>query len=253
ADDGPRAVDTTPPPEVVEMLEPDTDWEALQLIFPVMYSAYDGVHLFQVPARVDGATVELGDWQAIPASAASFDPDPEGGGVIITVLEPEPEITIAVSTGGIGGTAPLHVTESTPQEWEAGEARYNNGVDYMLPMFNFLDLFDPNFVPPPTPTDLACNNCHTTGAKYFEIQHTPAQLGYVSDEELGIIFTQGMKPQGVTYSLLPMELEYLYPEFHTWDADESEIRGLIVYLRSLTPELQGEIVLPDSFGVPPMQ
>jgi hypothetical protein len=235
------------------MLDPNTDWDGLEVIFPAMYSAYDGVHDFKVPARVDGVSVELSDWEAIPSSAVTFDPDPEGGGVMITVVEPVEEITIAVSSGGIGGTAPLRVTIADPADWDVGEARYYNGVDYMIPELNFLDLFDPNWVPPEPPDNLACNNCHTTGAKYFEIQHTPAQIGYISDDDLAVIFTQGMKPPGVSYSLLPPELEHLYPGFHTWEADESEIKGLVVYLRSLTPVLQGEITLPDTFtGVPMM-
>jgi hypothetical protein len=67
--------DITPPPmEVLEMLDPAVDWEALTVIFPTMYSAYDGVHLFQVPAHVDGATVELSGWQAIPSDSVTFDP-----------------------------------------------------------------------------------------------------------------------------------------------------------------------------------
>jgi hypothetical protein len=242
-------------PEVMEMLDPDVDWTALELIFPRMYSAWDGVHVFQVPVRVDGATVELSDWRAIPSSAVSFDPDPssENGGVLITVLEPVEEITIAASTGPIGGTAPLYVTEATPEQWEMGEARYNNGVEYDLPMINLADLLlDPNYMPPETPTNLACNNCHTSGAKYLEIQHTPAQAAYISDDDLKTILTQGMKPEGISYSVLPPELEYLYADFHTWDASDEEIEGLIVYLRSLTPESQGDIVIPDNVFIPAM-
>lgn len=251
---GAAGASVEPPPEVVEMLDANTDWTALRLIFPRMYSAHDGVHIFQVPARVDGVTVELEGWQAIPASAVSFDPDPdsEEGGVLITVLEPVSEVTIAASSGAVGGTAPLYITAATPEDWDVGEARYNNGIEYEMPMINLVDLFDPNYVPPETPDNLACNNCHTTGAKYLEIQHTPSQIAYISDDNLETILLMGMKPDGITYSVLPPQLEYLYSEFHTWQASEQEVRGLIVYLRSLTPVNQGEIQVPDTVTFPVM-
>ena len=252
---GAAGASVEPPPEVIEMLDADTDWTALRLIFPRMYSAHDGVHTFQVPARVDGVDVELEGWQAIPSSAVSFDPDPdsEQGGVLITVLEAVPEVTIAASSGALGGTAPLHITAATPEDWDVGEARYNNGIEYEMPVVNLIDLFDPNYVPPETPDNLACNNCHTTGAKYLEIQHTPSQIAYISDDDLETIFTLGMKPEGITFSVLPPQLEFLYPEFHTWEASEQEVKGLIVYLRSLTPVNQGEIQVPDTVTFPMMQ
>jgi hypothetical protein len=238
-------------PEVMEMLDPNVDWTALTIIYPAMYSAYDGVHTFAVPARVDGATVELADWTAIPADAVTFDEDPEGGGVMITVQRAVPEIVIAVSSGAIGGTAPLFITEATPEDWARGEARYNNGVDYDLPMLNFADLINPDWVPPEPPDNLACNNCHTTGAKYFEIQHTPTQAARISDEDLITILSTGMKPTGIEFRVLPPMLEHLYVGFHTWEASEEEMLGLIVYMRSLTPTGQGDILLPDgTFGAP---
>jgi hypothetical protein len=253
-DDGAAGTESVaPPPEVIDMLDSSTDWTALVLVFPQMHSAYDGVHTFQVPVHVDGATIELSGWQAIPSSAVTFDPDPDQeGGVLITVLEPVAEITIAASSGAIGGTAPLYVTEGTPEQWEVGKARYNNGVEYEMPNINLLDLFDPNYMPPETPTNLACNNCHTTGAKYLEIQHTPTQIAYISDEDLQTIFTQGMKPDGIAYTVLPPPLEFLYPEFHTWDATDDEVKGLIIYLRSLTPTVMGDIQIPDTLILPMM-
>ena len=56
-----------------------------------------------------------------------------------------------------------------------------------------------------------------------------------------------MQPAGVVWSLLPPELQYLYPEFQTWEASMAEQNALIVYLRSLTPTPQGMIVIPDTF------
>jgi hypothetical protein len=252
------------PPEEVEA-PPDTeslpegpDWSALTVgaadstavVHEHMYSAFDGVHTFKVPARVEGATVELAGWLAIPSAAVLFEEDPESaaGGVMITVLAPG-EITIAAMTSDmlLGGAATLHVLDATEAEWIAGEARYNNGVDYMLPMLSFTDLLNPNYVPPEPPDNLACNNCHTTGAKYFEIQHTPTQIAYISDSDLVTIFTKGEKPEGVAWSLIPPNLQHLYVQFHTWEAPQDQQKALIVYLRSLTPVVQGEILIPNTF------
>ena len=248
--------DITPPPmEALEMLDPKVDWKALTIIFPTMYSAYDGVHTFQVPAHVDGATVELSAWQAIPSDAVTFDPDPDvEGGVLITVSSAEPQITIAASAGPIGGTAALFITKGTPEQWEAGKARYANGVEFNLDI-DFSQVLDPNWEPPAPPPNLACNNCHTTGAKYFEIQHTPTQAARFSDDDLKGIFTMGMKPEGVGFRILPamigsMTNTEIYALYHKWDTTPEEVQGLIIYLRSLTPTGQGDLRLPDGSYVP---
>jgi hypothetical protein len=247
---------TPPPPEVVDMLDPDVDWEALTIVYPTMYSAYDGVHTFQVPAHVEDTNVELSGWQAIPADAAVIDPDPDvEGGVLITVQAAVEQITIAASAGPVGGTAALFITSGTPEQWEAGSARYANGVEFELEI-DFAMLLDPNWEPPMPPSDLACNNCHTTGAKYFEIQHTPTQVARYSDDDLAKILTMGMKPEGEKFRVLPpmigsMTAMEIYAAYHRWETTEDEVKGLILYLRSLTPTGQGDIRLPDGTYVPP--
>ena len=255
---GSVAVPVEPPPSI-EMLPEGVDWMALTvgaadskgMVHPHMYSAFNGVQTFKVPARVEGATVELAGWVAVPSSAVLFEEDPESeaGGVMITVLEGVEEVTIGAMTADmtLGGAATLHVQVATEQDWIDGEARYNNGVDYMIPALSFTDLLDPNYMPPEPPDNLACNNCHTTGAKYFEIQHTPTQIGYISNADLITIFTMGMKPPGVAWSIIPPELEHLYVGFHTWEAPIEQQQKLIVYLRSITPVVQGEVLIPDTF------
>jgi hypothetical protein len=66
----------------------------------------------------------------------------------------------------------------------------------------------------------------------------------------------GKKPEGVGFRVLPEMLfdrpaADLYAEFHLWDSTEEEITGLLVYLRSLTPQGQGDILLPDGTYVAP--
>jgi len=251
---------TTPPP-VPEELDKSVDWTALRLIYPNAFTAYDGVHTFKVPFYVDGTTVELAGWSAIPSSAVTIDADPDLGGVVVTVVQDVPEITIAARSDTIGGVALLKVTKATPEQWTTGEARYNNGVEFDIPMpdpamFAML-LLDPNWMPPEPPRNLACNNCHSLGAKYFEVQHTPTQAARFSDDELKTIMTKGMKPAGVGFRVLPdmifggMSAADFYAMIHTWESTDEEITGLIVYLRSLTPQGQGDILLPDGTYVAP--
>ena len=253
---------TTPPP-VPEELDKSVDWTALKLIYPTAFTAFDGEHQFKVPFYVDGATVELTGWSAIPSDSVTFDADPEGGmgGVIATVVKDVPEITIAARSDTIGGVALLKVTSATPAQWVAGEARYNNGIELDLMMMidpaMFAELLlDPNWKPPAPPGDVACNNCHSLGAKLLEVQHTPTQAARFSDEQIRTILTMGIKPEGVGLRVLPdmlfgMTGTEVYKEFHTWDSTEEEITGLIVYLRSLTPQGQGDILLPDGTYVEP--
>lgn len=254
-----------------ESLSPDVDWEALDLVYSPMYSAYDGDHLFQVPCYVNGVSVEVEDWQAIPSDAVSFDPwTSEDGtqGVLITVQRHEPTVTIAASSGDIGARAELHITNATPDQWEIGQERYKNGAE-----FDFMEatrlmrmMFSPDdfevmdgmvtFVGDPekfggSPTDLRCDSCHTQGAENFQVQHTPTQAARFSDDELRTIFTKGMKPEGVDFRVLPPFVQSFYQYFHTWQVTEEQVDGLIVYLRSLTPEGQGDILIPGVGFVPP--
>lgn len=240
------------------------EWSALDVIYDTTYSAFDGVHPFKVPYHVSESAVALGDWFSIPEGAVSFDEDPEradmGGGVIATIVAYHPEIVIGVQSGTLGGTAPLFVTEATPEEWEIGEARYDNGIDFEFPELTpeefALLLLDPEWSPPPPPDNCSCISCHSTGAKYFEIQHTPTQAARFSDDDLIKILTMGMKPEGIGFRVLPEMLgsqtnEEIYADYHTWEASEAELKGLVVYLRSLAPTGQGDIKLPDGTYVEP--
>jgi hypothetical protein len=267
-------------PVAPEMLDPKVDWKALKVLYPTMYSAYDGVHKFQVPVRVEDTTIELSGWSSIPSAAVQFDPDPEGGGVLLTVLNDTPEVTIAAHTGGsapLGGTATLHVTKATPEDWALGQERYTTGADWEIidpanvpPELQGMDVTKLSFEEiiglvgpvkllellasvangPPPAHNLKCTNCHSTGAKYFEVQHTPTQIAQISDADVETIFTKGMKPPGVAFRVLPTDIQPRYKDMHLWMATEAEVKGLIVYLRSLTPAGQGDILLPNGQYVP---
>ena len=82
------------------------------------------------------------------------------------------------------------------------------------------------------------------------------EVSRVSDQELITILTMGMKPAGVGFRILPPMLGdqtdvEIYADYHTWEATDEELKGLVVYLRSLTPTGQGDIKLPDGSYVGP--
>ena len=255
-----------------DTLDPDVDWEALDILYPRMHSAYDGVHTFSLPAYVSGVSTEVTDWQAIPADAVGFDPwqsdDGENVGVLITIFRHEPEVTIAARNGAIGGTATLYITDATPEQWEIGEERYHEGelfdpealmndpellakLPELIANLEYDEDGNPIFTGTPEQlgisTDMRCNTCHTTGADNFMVQHTPTQAARFSDDELVAIFTEGMKPPGVGYRALPEMYQNFYEFMHTWNVTQEQAFGLVIYMRSLTPEGQGEVQLPAGF------
>jgi hypothetical protein len=220
-----------------------TDWGAIEIVYPVNYSGYDGVHTFKVPMHVKCTSgTPLSAWHADPATAVSFDVDPSTdvmNGVIVTILEPTAEITIAVVVDNLGGTAPLHVTIGTPAQWELGNTRYNTGKDWML---NLL-------MPMAPPPDTKCPVCHGANSSTgFDIMHTPTQLSRASDADITQIMTTGTKPDNVPFRVLPPTIMFgattytnaeLYKMFHLWDPTGDQLVGMILYLRALTPTGQG--------------
>ena len=220
----------------------------LVLLFNPAYSAYDGVHEFKLPAIVQG--VQDVEWSARPGDAVDLARDTSTGGVMITTRKPG-KVLIIARAGALSGSADLHITDATPEDWETGEMRYNNEIPF--PMLDIPDggfrTADGGYAMVEIPNDLSCRNCHGAGAMALDVEHTPQQTGGYSDDELISIFTKGMKPARATFHT-PFP-EFLYQRFHTWDASAAEEKGLVVYLRSLEPKTQGPLdfqVLRDQFG-----
>ncbi|MDD9939818.1 MAG: hypothetical protein OXU20_02030 [Myxococcales bacterium] len=258
------------------MMDPDVDWDALEIIYSPMYSAYDGVHVFSLPAYVPGLATEPEHWQAVPADAVSFGQwqadDGTELGVLITVERPVQEVLITVSSGQLGGQATLYITEATPEQWERGKQRYVSGDSFDLvslladatpeTLVNITLLIDSierdadgNIVSVDLmeseayglSSNMRCDTCHTSGAENFQVQHTPTQIARFADGEIATILTEGKKPEGIGYRVLPPEAEFFYPLLHTWSVAEEQANDLVIYLRSLTPEGQGDVMLP--FGL----
>ena len=245
-----------------EALNPDVDWEAWNVVYSPMYSAYDGEHVYSLPVYIDGVATTPEDWQAIPSDAVSFaewqSDDGSQQGVLVTVEQAAPEVTLAAHSGDLGGKTTLFVTEATPDQWEVGQDRYKNGANFdILALANNPEIFQSiEFVDGMATfggtakelgldPSLRCDSCHTSGAENFQVQHTPTQAARFSDEELVRIFTMGMKPEGVEFRVLPPRFRSFYEFMHTWEVTPEQAEGLVVYLRSLTPEGQGDSTLPS--------
>ena len=210
----------------------------LAIEFPEMYSAYttDGDHEFQVPAKIDG--VKNAKWSADPADAVSIAKQSDGT-VMITMKKAVDLVTIKAKAGSLTATAKLHILGSTEDVWQQGKERYTNGVVFQRPdggrggqrpdggWSKGERKVDPK---------LACTNCHAKGGKGTDVEHTPTQTGGYSDDQLIDIFTNAKKPDGVEMRTMKAEQ---WEKIHKWSMEEDEKQGLVVYLRSLTPESQG--------------
>jgi hypothetical protein len=188
------------------------------------------------------------------------------------------DVTIVATVGTMCGSAPLHITQFTADEWNAGNARYNSpGALNLCLDGGFFDAdlpdgfeFDGNFagydagaladagncmsLPPGLtnpfecgPPPPACTNCHCPvgNAKLFgmtlftDVSHTPEQTGGFSDTDLVNVFVNGTVPAGGYFD--PSIICYAnWHQLHTWwDIDTTaEQTGVVAYLRSLTPKEQ---------------
>ena len=213
-----------------------TDAE-LEIHFDTMYSAFDGQHDFKLPAVVTG--VKKVKWSVSDPSIASIETQSDGS-AMISVLKAG-TVDIIAKAGSITGKAPLTITESQDNEWEAGNQRYNNGTVLQRPA-------------PGTHPDggggggggfkdkqLSCTTCHGAGADKGsgDIEHTPTQTAGYSDEQLITIFTKGQKPAGVPQRVMMDKARW--SKLHQWQMDEYAVKGIVVYLRSLEPKSQGDV------------
>ncbi len=230
----------------------DCPQSALTILFSPMYSAYDGVHTFQIPAVVNGldASQITIDWSASDPSMVKLETDPSTGGVMITTRKAG-KVSIIASAGNLCGASLLTITSATATDWTDGSMRYNDGV-----VINRLPRTGPARGAGgagggtgagtrgtaggagASATDAACTNCHgdTAAGPYKTVQHTPEQTGGFSDTDLIDIFQNGIVPKGgyfddsiVTYAS--------WQSFHKWDVGDTP-QNMVIYLRSLTPAAQ---------------
>jgi hypothetical protein len=219
-----------------------------------MYSAFDGVHRFQVPATVNSIDPAAITWSISDPSLASLQANADG--VMITVQKAGTANIIA-SAGTLCGSAPLTVTDSTADHWAVGSARYTSGEVLTIGMPGGGGPRDGG-----TQTrEAACTSCHgetaTTGA-FKTVSHTPMQTAGFSDEQLIQIFTMGVLPPGAYFDDTIVSRD-LWSQFHRWTMTAEQATAMVIYLRSLTPESQkgqradfgGRLMRPDGGGMGP--
>jgi len=211
--------------------------EPLEIFFPKLNSAYiaGSDRKFKVPAVVNG--VRADKWECSDPSAVDFEVDGVANGVMITTRKAGMFMIKAIA-GKRVGMAPLTVTAATEEDWERGKERYNNAIALNLSPQTIQGAGGPGgFM---LMQNLACTNCHGSGASYLSVEHTPQQTGGYSDDEIKNIFMNGQKPPGAKFGSLP-GIATFYPMFHKWQATEEEYQGLVIYLRSLEPKTQGPL------------
>lgn len=209
-----------------------------------LYTAWDGQHDFTVPvvSGVSGAT-----WTASDPSAVSIEPTSDGA-LIKVKKGGVPKVTVTAKSGVGSGSVEVFITQGTAASWEFGKSRYNNGVvalklnDAGRPTITAGGIMlDPN---------ASCNNCHGTTAMALGVEHTPQQLGGMTDDEVVTIFSMGKKPEGAKMITgIPVTA---WMSFHKWQMTDDEKTGILLYLRSLAPKGQGGIRFPTFDGGRPV-
>jgi hypothetical protein len=207
---------------------------ALTVAFTPMYSAFDGVHTYQIPSIVLSVKDSVITWGASDPSMVTLAPDPILGGILITTKKAG-TVTIVASAGGLCGTSLLTITSATPGDWDTGNQRYNDGVSVHLGRGGATYDASAGVGGP------ACTNCHgptATDNRYKTVSHTPEQAGGFSDQDLIDIFENGIVPDGGYFD--PSIVSYQqWQQFHKWsDITPDQQPGMVAYLRSLTPATQ---------------
>lgn len=236
---------------------------SVKIIFSPMYSAFDGVQTYQVPATIDQAALDASavdqvlvdsiKWKVDSAFASQEKYAALPGGVLFTTKKAgTTTVTVDAKTKGglaVQGTAQLNITKAEPAEFEAGEARYNNNVaiDFgMLGMGGMPGMGGAASILSRIPKDASCANCHNNDMG-LTVEHTPQQTAGYSDEELIQIFTMGAKPMGATFNspflkMIPAQyVTMIYTALHTWQIDPEVAKGVVLKLRSIPPATQEEV------------
>ena len=190
---------------------------SIKLEFNPMYSAYDGVHKFQIPVitqSIDGADLT---WSASDPSMVDFAPETitPYHGVMVTTRKAG-TVSIIASAGSLCGSSLLTITAATPDDWEIGNARYNSG-EVVSSVRGQIRVADGG--------DAKCTNCHgdTAMSVYKTVSHSPVQTGGFSDDELVNIFQHGNVPEGGVFDEDIVSYN-TWHQFHQWGLSDDEAR-----------------------------
>ncbi len=179
----------------------------LQVMPFASYSGFDGKHPFKVPIAVYGADADVTLTASDPASVnitkvKLTTPGNDQGAWFFAETKKAGTITLTASSKGKTADTTLTVKGYDAASYDSGKARYMNGSD---------DGKDP-----------ACTKCHD--AQNGGIDHSPAALASDQDPDVQAIITTGIVNEHPITSVV-----------HKWSATNSELAGLVIYLRSLEP------------------
>jgi hypothetical protein len=210
----------------------------LTIAFNPMYSASDGVHMFTIPAVVRGSNGQV-TWSADSRFVGMQVDSERPNEVLIQTLKAGNVLINVQSTDGKCGSAVLFISQAAASDWEIGNARYNNGQSVHLAAGATAGTGSPLEVG--TMGGPACTNCHgetATNGPYTNVSHTPEQTGGFSDDDLLSIILRGNFPDGGFFDT-KVANPIAWHNFHRWtDITPDQQRGIITYLRSLTPRNQ---------------
>lgn len=169
------------------------------------FSGVDGTHTFKAPIAVyragDDLTVTVSDPSVADIRPAKSLGGEDTGRYFVLTMKKVGTVDVIAKSNGKTTQAKLTVQSYAPTRFAVGEARYKQGPDGNNP---------------------GCASCHQ---KADGADHSPAALASVGDEEISAIITSGVKPGGVPIISLK----------HTWTATQTELDGLVTYLRALPP------------------
>lgn len=231
--------------------------------FSPMFSAFDGTHSYAVTPSVPYVANSMAS-DPVMASSIQWEVD-----TAFVEREEFPELTAAIklttkkagvtavivrakslSGKSISSRAKLAISQAHPEEWAAGERRYNTGETITWAFTAPAADGDSPCEPPHNvelPQTSACGNCHNATSAILPNEYTPTQTAGYSNEDLINIFANGAKPARETYSSAFLRKastpDCIHKTFHTWQMTEEEKNGLIWHLRAIPPKAENEFDL----------
>lgn len=179
-----------------------------------VFTGFDGTHPYTFPIKVDGAdamlTVVASDASALEVVPAKLvaqpeDGDEDKGRYYLVTVKKAGTFTLTGTSRGLTATAEITATAYTTARWTAGERRYKTGGGAAA-------------------DQKACTTCHN--AEQGAPDHSPASLAGVDDMRVRETITDGILADGTSI------FDYFSVE-HKWQANATELDGLVTYLRSL--------------------